>query len=185
MPDTGTAVGIQEMFYDRGTTATFTWHGETVIPDANDLRLLDPEEPEEEFGEEEIQYPHQPKKIRLTAREAIALEIKKWMWLAETGTYPEENYRGDGSYISLDPLCTYAEKAAKRFRFNRPTCHYCLYFRLFGERCDSSKVKGKWYGTHSVEDKKKYAGEYLEELLKLQKAIILNPKSVLPRYREA
>lgn len=178
--------------------------GTTVawIDAAGDVRIQPDEEFETEWAlhEEEADTGilHTPPPLRrparFTARIAIEIAIELWTWIVDTGSGSESRWPGWNKYEhfrlrrSFKPLCTYAFNYLRNR--NPPArdvgiCGYCPYKKFFGRPCnDKDTPLDLWYRTDSYPGKKKYAQAFLEELLQLQKAIILDPKSALPRSQQ-
>lgn len=171
-----------------GTTVTFT-------ADADDIGVAPPEwftpDDGEDITEEEAaqrrDLPPLQKSRRFTARVAIEITIELWTWLADTGAGSESDWFGWLKYEhyriggSLNPLCSYVTNYLTNRKLlgngHVRTCDYCPYKKFFGKSCnDKNSHLDIWYRT----GKKNHAQAFLDELLQLQKAIILDPKSVLP-----
>jgi len=106
--------------------------------------------------------------MRLTKRIALDLTIELWTWCAETGEHkiqwPKwEKYGGMDCYFFL---CEYhsSHKGKSSEICNCPLCdetHTGCYSYSFGN----------WTYSRTIEDKKKYAGLFLDELKQIRKKL--------------
>ena len=111
---------------------------------------------------------------KLDLRTAIELALEQWSWIAETGSADEIEWPRWKSLLinSLNPLCEYAARKAKRYgSFSQ--CNYCPYKVYFQKRCDDA---GRPYHNWRRSYEEYFANGFIKELAELRKQIILNPE---------
>jgi len=108
--------------------------------------------------------------MRLTKKKAIEIAIELWTWLAETGSEGKFEWPGwdtHGYMASHCPLCEYGRRQAAKSELD--SCNYCPYCAVFGEcqSVDDDTPYDMWFFAQTTEDRKKYAGQFLEQLKQL------------------
>ena len=103
----------------------------------------------------------------LTKKKAIELSIELWTWLAETGeekdNWPEWEKNG-GQHIAVEDDCFLCKYVTPTNRH----CDACPYSIKYGCCQDDDSPYLDWEGADGVEDMKKYAAQFLEQLKTLQ-----------------
>lgn len=103
--------------------------------------------------------------MRLTKKLAIAKTIEMWEELAETGSERKHETKAarewEGDLASDCFLCEYNDRHGGDDPIN---CSHCPYDRAFG-RCSIDDMPfGKWADAETLEERKKYAKLFLEEV---------------------
>ena len=105
--------------------------------------------------------------MNLTREESIALSKDLWTWLLETGKDKHEwpEWKKYGYDIQRDCfLCEYGRDT------NKPlpsACQECPYYQKFGPCYREGKPFDKWDNVITPKIRKKYAGQFLEQLNQL------------------
>ena len=108
--------------------------------------------------------------MRLTRKRAILLSIELWTWLAETGG-EKEDWPGwetnGGQHPECYSDCFLCEYSNRQLGGYSPVCPACPYCAVYGKCYRDDAPYDKWDLAETVEERKQYAQEFLEELKKL------------------
>jgi len=102
-------------------------------------------------------------KMRLTKKKAIDISIELWIWLAETGSEFKSRWEGWDKYEEMFCYCALCEYA-----FRHGDCNDCPYYKKFGECCEDTHPYHQWENAESIEERRKYAELFLEQLRQLK-----------------
>ncbi|MBA7637622.1 hypothetical protein ES703_45268 [subsurface metagenome] len=111
--------------------------------------------------------------MRLTKKKAIEISIALWTWLAKTGEPLKVRWAGWDKYGYMPAecsLCEYSERKADRANGDKDVCCYCPYYKMFGyctDVKDPITPYDSWDMAETEQERKKYAGLFLEQLKQL------------------
>jgi len=110
--------------------------------------------------------------VELTKEQAIDISIELWTWLAETGSGRKLEWQGWKKYGAMGcgcALCAYTEQQEEGAA--AVTCKPCPYYRKFHGKCfKRNRIYAKWEKTNNIDQRKKYASQFLEQLRQLKEA---------------
>lgn len=105
--------------------------------------------------------------MRLTKKKAIELSIELWTWLAETGEEFKSLWSGWDKYGEPDNDCFLCEYQGRHETKSTEACSLCPYYKIFGDCTNANMPYENWWSAETIEDRKKYAREFLEQLKQL------------------
>jgi len=101
--------------------------------------------------------------MKLTRKKAIAISIELWTSLAETGKH-KWDWGGWRKYGLMAAYCPFCEFSAQQEGMG---CDSCPYYQEFGDCVDDTPYR-LWCNAETEEERKKYAKEFLAQLLYLK-----------------
>lgn len=106
--------------------------------------------------------------MRLTKKKAIEISIELWTWLAETGAEYKWDWSDWGKYGKMHSSCAFCEYSQRQAKLSEGRCDYCSYYQQFGGCCLAGTPYDNWDVAETDETRKKYAGQFLEQLKELK-----------------
>ncbi len=104
--------------------------------------------------------------MKLTKKKALEITIELWTFLAETGKKKSEwdGWKKYGRMRMGCPLCEYNNLHPLEDGCNCP-------FDKFEDGCEGEELSfGKWEEAETIEERKKFAGEFLNQLKEVNNA---------------